>query len=310
MGQVSALAESRKKELFFYSPYNFIRSFPVERQLENCVYDVIRNFEGSAANMIIPVAVNGHEHQFYVSYLEWDSNYFGLKTYKLVYVLYNHQDIKILIDAVKKFKDILFSEPVYCFIEIPSEDIKLIEALCANSFMLVETRLTYFMGNLEVYDKERYPVRKAEAKDIPNLRRVSAEMRNDFDRFHADPVFSTDKADKFLATYIEKSVEGLADIVLIPNEPDMSSDSFFTAKYMKSEWEKNQCKISRIVLVAAGNKGWHKKLMSEMTYHLRDTGAEFIYMNTQSTNRAVMYNCESLGYRFGCTTHILSCNNL
>ncbi len=61
-------------------------------------------------------------------------------------------------------------------------------------------------------------------------------MRNPFDRFHADPAFSQEKADEFLATYIEESIKGLADHIIVPNEPNVPPDAFLTAKHLKTDW--------------------------------------------------------------------------
>ena len=306
------MLEARKKEIYFYSPYSFVRAFNHEAQLENCVYSVIRKFHTHGDNSIIKIDVSGNPHEFFTSFLPWDTQYFGINTYKLSYVLYRHQDLKLLKEAVRLFLQELCLEKIYCFIEIPSEDTLLIQSLGSNGFQLIETRLTFFRGDLFSFDHERYPVRKADEKDVLNLMRVAREMRNDFDRFHADDIFDKQIADEFLATYIEQSIKGFADIVLTPNEPGLPSDSFIAARYLKEEWEINSINISKIILSAVSaktNKGWHKKLMSEMTCFLRDEGAEYILMDTQSTNRAVCNSCERLGYRLGCVKHILSYNN-
>jgi dTDP-4-amino-4,6-dideoxy-D-galactose acyltransferase len=307
------LAEARKQQLYFYSPYNFIKSLSFETQIENCVFSVIRNFNLSPYNQIIDIDIEGKQHRFFISLLPWDTKYFGKKMIKLCYVLFDHNDVKLVAEAVKYFIAKLFKEKLYCFIEIPSEDIDLLLSLTSNGFCLVETRLTYYLGNIGAFKPERYPVRKANENDVQNLMRVAREMRNDYDRFHADPVFGQQIADEFLATYIEQSIKGLADVVLVPDEQCVSSDSFLTAKYLKNDWKKNGVNISKMVLSAVSsktNKGWYKKLISEMTYLLHEEGAEFIYMNTQSTNRAVIHTWESLGYGLGSTTHILSRNNL
>jgi dTDP-4-amino-4,6-dideoxy-D-galactose acyltransferase len=313
MENMASLIDFRKKELYFYSPYNFIRELSIERQFEKYVLQNISSFLSNSNNQIITIHVNGNLHEFYISLLPWDTNYFGIETYKLSFVLYAHQDLETLAEAVALFLKELFLKKVYCFTEIPSEDALLIQALGVNKFRQIETRLTYFRGDLSAFNEPRYPVRKANENDIPNLMHTAREMRNDYDRFHADTVFNKQIADEFLATYIEQSIKGFSDIVLTPDDINTSSDSFLTAKYFKHEWTLNGTHISKMVLSAVSaktNKGWYKKLISEMTYHLYEEGAEYIYMNTQSTNRAVFYTWENLGYRLGCTSHILSNNNL
>jgi dTDP-4-amino-4,6-dideoxy-D-galactose acyltransferase len=134
-------------------------------------------------------------------------------------------------------------------------------------------------------------------------------MRNDFDRFHSDIMFSTEVADNYLSTYVENSINGFADLVIVPNEQGVATDSFLTANYLKEKWDSIGHPISKMVLSAVSsktNKGWYLKLISEMTYLLKENGAETIYMNTQSTNIPVLYTWEKLGYHIGRTTHLLS----
>jgi dTDP-4-amino-4,6-dideoxy-D-galactose acyltransferase len=303
----------RTEQLYFYSPYSFIREFPADKQIEHCILPSLTGFTATPGNEIVTIEVNNCKHFFYTSFLKWDTDYFGFSTYRLRYVLFEHSDTALLTRAVHKFMEQFFTEKKYCFAEIPSEDHRLLQALGSCGFRLVETRLTYFTNDLFSFDNDRYKVRKAVETDIPNLMRVAREMRNNFDRFHADPVFDPALADEFLATYIEQSVKGYADSVLVPDEQDVPADSFLTAKYLKEEWSLTGVNVSKMVLSAVSsttNKGWYKKLVSEMTCHLRGAGAHYIFMNTQSSNRAVVHCWESLGYRFGAATHIVSYDNL
>jgi dTDP-4-amino-4,6-dideoxy-D-galactose acyltransferase len=296
---------SRKSKVTFYSPYNFIR----EIDSDNYIHKKLTTFTDDKNNSIVEVSVNNHIHYFLLTYLPWDTAYFNVTSYKLFTVLYDHTQFHILTEAVAKFKTLFFDQSnKYIFIEIPSEDILLIQAFTYSQFKLIETRLTYYKADLDKFDNKRFPVRKATVSDIDNLKRVASEMRNVYDRFHADTAFDDTLADQYLATYIEQSLHGFADIVLTSNAPGLPSDCFLTAKYMQDEWEKINCSVSKMVLsaVAPTNKGWYYKLISEMTYHLKDIGAKYIVLNTQSTNRAVFKTWESLGYNLGATTHILS----
>lgn len=299
------LLDARADKLLFYSPYNFIRDISIDKQLNLLVYPSLKDSKA----LTYEVTLNNQNHVFVYEHLSWDSDYFNLNTYKLKGVLFSDHNIDQLTEAIKQFRNEALPIGSYVFLEIPSEDILLLQALGRAGFQLVETRLTYFRGNLNDFNEPRYPVRKATVSDIDNLKLVACQMRNDYDRFHADPIFNQEIADNFLATYIEQSLKGFADIVLTSNEDQIPSDSFLTAKYLKSDWDILGTKVSKMVLSAVSNKtnkGWYKKLISEMTCHLREQGAEYIFLNTQSTNRAVFYTWEKLGYRLGATTHILS----
>ena len=286
-------------KLSFYSPVNFIRDISAEKHIsfvESTKLDCLAS----------KISIEGEDHVFYYKNLSWDSTFFKLNTIKLNFVIYDHNNIKILNDAINKFLTGLEYE--YCFIEIPSEDILLIQALNLSQFRLVETRLSYYHDRLEEHQVDRYKVRTAVKNDIPTLKEVAMQMRNEYDRFHADPFIAEEHADVYLATYIENSINGFSDCVLVPDEAGLPSKSFLTANFQKNIWDLFEKKISKLVLSAVHteNKGWYYKLISEMMYFLRDqTGSEILCLNTQSTNRAVLHTWNKLGFKFGATTHIL-----
>lgn len=300
------LYDSRKERLFYYSPYSYIRQADAEKQLSNYILNPIIN--SIEKNDLYKVDIEGHLHYFIINKLEWDSNYFNINTYKLQFCLYEHNDADILKLALSKVLKQL-PKPYYLFGEIPSEDLTVIQALGMNSFKLVETRLNYYCDVSKLTNPERYPVRKATSNDIPNLRRVAMNMRNDYDRVHAEKIYSEEKADEFLATYIEECVKGFTDVVLLPDAKDLPSDSFFAANYQKDQWEKIGAKVSKFIVSAVSadtNRGWYRALITEMTHHLKDIGAEYIIMNTQTTNRAVLHVFETIGNKYGKTSHIFS----
>lgn len=305
MDQIISAFQHRSNILFFYSPYNFIRSIPFEKNIE-----IVKRSIFDDHLLRFDATVNGKTVFYFYQQLPWDTGFFSINTFKLSYVLYDNVSFEELGQTSLQFADMLRRQgKCYCFIEIPSEDIFCIQALNVAGFKLIETRLTYFRGQLEDFSNERYSVRPADLSDTENLKRVAREMRNDYDRFHADAVFDQKDADEFLAKYIEESIKGFADLVLIPAEQGLPSDSFLTARYFKADWEQLGVNVSKMVLSAVSgttNRGWYKKLISEMTYALKEEGAQYIFMNTQSTNRAVFYTWESLGYRLGSTTHVLS----
>lgn len=297
--------EANKLKLKFYNPYNFDKNITNEKLLEYQHEHFEQHIQNNEYQII---EVKSEKYIIIYKKLQWDTDYFNIPTFRILNVLGIKNDY--LKEAILFFKENVLPKESYCFMEIPSEDIEIIQALGECSFKLIETRLTYYNNQLQKHQFPRYSVRSAHKNDLPNLKMVASKMRNDYDRFHADKVFDSKQADLFLSTYIENSILGYADYVMIPNEKDVKSDSFLTANYLIDDWEKINCKISKMVLSAVSsetNKGWYIKLISEMTYHLRDTiGSECIFLNTQSTNRAVFSTWEKLGYKLGCTTHVFS----
>ncbi len=306
---ISELLNARKEILFHYSPYSFFPSADKEKIFNHSISNLLIKFKDDIDVQFIHVSILGKDHVFVIKYLKWDSDYFKIKTYKLLFVLYDHHDYEILKAAVQKFTSLFFTEKgIYCFSEIPSEDIFTIQALNESRFKLVENRLTYYL-DLNKINFERNQVRPANSGDIQNLKRVARSMRNEFDRFHAETIFNQSIADEFLATYIEESIKGFSDYVIVPNENTVPPDAFLTANYLIEEWDSIGEKISKMVLSAVSSetcKGWYIKLISEMAYHLKGKGANYAFMHPATTNKAVIHSYEKLGCKYGKCIHVLT----
>ncbi|MDX5345807.1 MAG: hypothetical protein LPK19_01055, partial [Hymenobacteraceae bacterium] len=211
--------------------------------------------------------------------------------------------------ATEAFKAHLFQNgKAYCFIDIPAEDIVLVQALTAAGFRLTETRLTYYHDQVKTFDYDRFPVRAAEATDIEALRKVASQSRNDYDRYHADVFFAPAQADDYLATYAEACVNGLCDTVLVPAEENLPADAFLAISRLQHDAEELETRMARVVLTAVGPacKGWHVKLVAETLQYAKAQHCDYVLMTTQATNRAVFRTSEKLGFKLGATTHILA----
>lgn len=303
------LFELRKETLFFYSPFNFIRTISLNTHL-----DIVSTQIGSYSNEGGKYIVESGDNRFEFIYcrLDWDSQFFNLNTYRLYTVLFDPNRPTGLTAAISNFFEFLKKEKgcQYIFIEIPSEDITLIQSLGEAKAKLVETRLTYYNDKVQNYTSpERFKVKNATPENIENLRRVAAVMQNKYDRFHADKIFNPLIADSFLSKYVEEAIKGFSDIVLIPDGHSIPSDSFLTANYLDKYWKNLGVKVGKMVLSAVSsetNRGWYAKLVSEMTWLFKEKEIEIAFMNTQSTNRAVINVWERLGYKFAMCNHIIS----
>jgi dTDP-4-amino-4,6-dideoxy-D-galactose acyltransferase len=313
MSELDKAYTERSGKLFFYSPYNFLKGLDNELQLKQFVQAKIKKFTKPDSNhSIYTVVVNGSSFFFLYSYLPWDTSFFQVKTFKLYTVLYTQPQAETLTKAILAFREyIMSSEKAYCFIEIPAEDILLLQCLGNAGFRTLETRLTFYHDKLESFNHQRYPVRKTTHHDIATVGRVAAEMRNEYDRFHSDSLFSQEQGDQFLRAYAEATVNGYCDTVLVPAEPGLPSEAFLAISHLQNDSDKINCQLARIVLtaVAPSCKGWHLKLVSETTHYAKNLGARYLLMTTQATNRAVFRTTEKLGFKLGGTTLILSCNN-
>lgn len=300
--------ENRNAILIHYSPYSFLNTLDSRVLLEKTVFEPININLLGGETQNYTIEINNCAFEFLVKFLKWDTDYFKIPTYKLQLVLFTDDDYSNLKQACKEFTRIFFNEKKYCFSEIPSEDIKVIQALNEAGFKLVENRLTYYL-DLKNFSYQRFETRRANLNDTENLKRVAREMRNPYDRFHSDNVYDPQIADEFLATYIEESLKGFADYTIVPNGDGVEPDAFVTAKYLIDQWPLINEKISLMVLSAVSSKtckGWYVKLISEMAYHLKEQGAHYAFMHPATTNRAVIHSYEKLGCKYGKCVHVLS----
>ncbi|QNH61483.1 hypothetical protein [Hymenobacter sediminicola] len=243
--------------------------------------------------------------------MPWDTDFFGVPTYRVFTVLFAPAaSLANLTQVLRDFQQELSAQgPVYCFVEVPAEDIRLLQVLTQSGWRWNETRLHYYRSQLGEFAEPRYPVRLAQPAEAAYIGRIAAAARNDYDRFHADPWFGPERADDFLARYAAAATEGYCDAVLLPNLPGLPVDSFLAINDLTADAVAMKTGFSRVMLTAAGpeNRGWHQRLVSETVYRARERGAEFVLMTTQATNGAVIRNAEKLNFALGATTHILSC---
>jgi dTDP-4-amino-4,6-dideoxy-D-galactose acyltransferase len=239
------------------------------------------------------------------SHLKWDSDHFGFPVYRLIATFGERRLV-----ALEQFISELDRrhDEFYVYADVASEHIETLQTLTGRGFRLVEPRITFVQDRLSEFDEPRYPVRRARLDDIPLLREVAERSSNKFDRVHADDYFSDESADKYLGTFVENSVRGFADIVLVPDAAKVPAKAFLAGNYAFDECSKINLKVSRFVLAAVHRDcaGWFRKLSSEMTYDMRDAGADFVLSTTQTANRAVIKAKEHLGFRLGAATHVLA----
>lgn len=195
----------------------------------------------------------------------------------------------------------------YIFSEVPCEDTGVIAGVTGAGWHLIETRITCYRDDLQDFSySNRSPVRSAVERDIKELRMAAIEAVNHYDRFHADAFFSKKESDEFLATFIENSVKGFADEVIVP--ADGPANAFLTGNYLASPPALSHRKMGKMVLsaVTKSRRGWYVKLIAELSYKFKEKGLDTVLMTTQATNRAVLKVWHRHGYQFGRCTHIFS----
>lgn len=312
---LSRLVAARSAELAYYSPYYFLRQFPLEQQQDLFGTGAATRWEQEAGAETVAAA--SAEVHWLLQHLTWDSGYFDAPMYRLFTALFDGLTGPArLAQAATELRQQLAARhgaSYYAFSVVPAEDTRLLQALTGAGWQLVETRLTYYRDQLPAFNYPRHPVRAAEVGEAAHIGQVSAKARNVYDRFHADAWFGAVRADAYLARYAENTVvAGLAATVLVPDSAGLPVDSFLAISDLPDDAAALGTQLSRVLLTAVGpaNRGWHVKLVAETLHRAKELGHEAVLMTTQATNHAVFRTCEKLGFRLGATSHVLTCNGL
>ena len=312
---LNRMLAARAAELFYYSPYYFLRQLPAERQQELFGVGVAMRWKQDTDRQVFRTPAGMGEVHWLLHQLPWDSDYFGTMMYRLHTGLFDETITSAeLTQAATDLRAHLVKQhgSYYTFSVVPAEDIRLLQSLTGAGWQLVETRLTYYRDQLHTFDYPRFPVRPATLAEGSLVGQVAATARNMYDRFHADPWFGNARADAYLARYAENTVvAGMAQTVLVPDQAELPVDSFLAISDLTHDAQALGTGLSRVLLTAVGsaNRGWHVKLMAETVRRALAAHHEAVLMTTQATNHAVFRSCEKLGFRLGATSHVLACHS-
>lgn len=286
----------------FYSPFNMLGA------AKPCAEDFLQGLNADLATGAAQSIEVGGVRLIYRR-LAWDSDFFRFPIFRLDYAhIPQGTPFSAVQAAVTALQAKLAADgDYYLFGEVPSEDTPLIAGLGSAGWRLIETRITCIHDELKNYEApERTAVRDAQLEDIPTLRRAAVEAVNHYDRFQADDFFTQQMADDFLAIFVENSVKGFADEVIVPAEGP--ADAFLTGKHFGPVPALGGLNVSKMVLSAVlpSRKGWYTRLIGELSTRFREQGVQAAFMTTQATNRAVLKVWWRHGYRVGRCSHIFS----
>jgi dTDP-4-amino-4,6-dideoxy-D-galactose acyltransferase len=150
-----------------HSPYHFLRELPakaVEWQEQQFGAGRAARF---GAGQHEQVFASG-DVQFLYELLPWDTAFFGTPTYRLFTALFDPATTLVhLTAAVLAFRAALAARgAAYCFVEVPAEDIRLLQALTQAGWRWNETRLHYYRAHLAAFAEPRFGVRPARPAEM------------------------------------------------------------------------------------------------------------------------------------------------
>ncbi len=303
---MNALSHAHQERAFFYSPASFLHKYKTE--LSQGFLDDL-----AVAQQQDDLEVFGEGARLFVRHLKWDSQFFNIPTYKIIFadwddsIIVPRDKLAQIIHALKL--ELSARHPhYYLFAEIPPEDLPMIQAIGFAGLRLVETKITYFNDLNRFSWPKRFAVRDATLEDIPHLRQVASESQNPFDRYHADTCFSGEIASEYLAVFAENSVKGFANAVLVPAVGHDLPGAFMTGDLMSDIGKLIGKDIARGTLSAISKErqGWYLRLLVEMFFYYKLQGVPLFYGSTQASNRGVIRVLEKLGSEYGKTSHVFS----
>jgi hypothetical protein len=228
----------------------------------------------------------------------YDSQFYGFPVLKLLFCENACTQSLVRLSVFLREKH----SECYFYAELPSEEINALAAFGDCGFRLTESRLSYFTENFQLYTEPKYASREASEAESELLAKIAQKNSNPYDRHHAEICFK-EKADDYLAEYVRRSViHKFSDSVLVPNLP--FPDAFMCVN--QGFDKKTGTESTRPVLSAVGakNRGWHFKLLYSALHFGAKNHSELAYMNTQTTNKAVLRNFEKLSLRYGTCKHL------
>lgn len=288
----------------FYAPLSILG------QAEACAREWLAELEAGLSAGALERIDAGGGIALYLRALPWDSDYFGVPSFRLEYTAKPEGcGVAALEQAYSGLRALLAARhpQFYLMAEVPAEDCAAIGGMSRAAWRMIETRITCYRDDMQRFEAaRRYEVRDATAADVAQLRQAAIDAVNVYDRFHADDFFTRKEADGFLATFVANSVAGFADEVIVPATGP--ANAFLTALYLPEAAALPGRRIGKMVLSAVdrARKGWYVKLIGEMSLRMRERGVDSVFMTTQATNRAVLKVWQHHGYRYGRCTHLFS----
>lgn len=226
-------------------------------------------------------------------FLEWDSNFLGVR---IARVLEEHLDEQV----VKNIYDWSARNAIDCLYFLANaDDTRTIHLAGKLDFLLVEIRLN-FERSLKDWDPQTRAklspgimVREARAEDIPELQKIASTAYVD-SRFHTDEHFPENIWQAYYATWIKKSVEGSAEMNLVA-EADGEILGYITGTF-DSEREKG----GRYELVGVRHEqrksGTGQELFLSGLDWYAQHGVEYVWLSTQGRNIATQRMVQRHGF--------------
>lgn len=157
-----------------------------------------------------------------IKYLEWDSDFFGFPIARL-------QSPHLNPDIISQCEDWCRERNIRCLYYLANADDRESVILAEDHhFRLVDIRLTFQrnFSEQDIFDPGTIPIRSATRPDIESLKAIAKDSYTDT-RFYCDANFPRHLCGLLYETWIEKSVLGDAQLVVV-SETDLQVSGYVT----------------------------------------------------------------------------------
>ena len=225
--------------------------------------------------------------------LSWDSDFFGVSIARAIPAALDDATAADVLQWCQ-------SRHVEClYFLCPLEDATTQRHLSDAGFQLVGVKVTLARsvdaGNGDVLGRTR----PATLADIPRLREIARVSHRDT-RFHTDGHFDPARSDELYATWIENSVQGYADHVVVA-ERETTVVGYVTMHVDASSTAESARRRGRIGLFAVDeqwrNQGIGRDLLRRTAGILRAQGVEETSVMTAGRNVAALKLYKSEGFQ-------------
>lgn len=223
-------------------------------------------------------------------FLDWDTQFFGVRIASLSALDAGPLDSAALERALVWCR----AERIDClYLRSDADDVTTLRAAGEHGFRFVDVRVTFDCELAKLPTPSAHEgIRSARAEDVPALRAIAAYNHTNT-RFYADGRFPRERCDELYATWIEKSVNGWAERVLVPDEGGGALG--YLSIHLRPE---NTAEIGLVGLAKeAQGRGLGKQLVESAIAWMRAKGCARATVVTQGRNLAAQRLYQAAGFR-------------
>jgi dTDP-4-amino-4,6-dideoxy-D-galactose acyltransferase len=222
-------------------------------------------------------------------YLEWDSEFFG---YRIARVKPHH----LCQETTTRIMEWCSLHAIDCLYFLANaDDLRTVQVVENNDFHLVDIRVTFEQQLKSVPVLENgfvdESVRWGTSDDIPHLKTIARESHHG-SRFYSDPHFPISRCDALYETWIEKSCNGYASVVIVAELSDQPV-GYVTCHLV----DQTTGKIGLVgVNAPAQGKGLGKRMIASSLRWFKKQGVTTVTVVTQGGNTKAQRLYQKCGF--------------